>query len=142
MDPLSKEQRSRLMASVKGKNTGLEKRLRSALWARGIRGFRVNYKIRGTPDIFFPGCKVAVFVDGCFWHKCPSCYSKPKTNAAYWERKVDENENRDRHVDSDLASAGYRVVRIWEHEIRNSIDAVAEGIAVELEKCKHGSGKS
>jgi DNA mismatch endonuclease (patch repair protein) len=132
MDKLSKEQRSKLMASVKGSNTDLERKLRLSLWSAGIKGYRVNYKIRGTPDIYFPKSKLAIFVDGCFWHRCPKCYTKPKTNVAYWEKKVEENVKRDREVNSYLRQSGYRVIRIWEHEIRNSKDSAVERIAAEL----------
>ena len=132
MDKLSKEQRSKLMASVKGSNTGLERKLRSSLWSVGIRGYRVNFKIRGTPDIYFPKSKLAVFVDGCFWHRCPECYTKPKTNVAYWEKKVKGNVKRDREVDSYLRRRGYKVIRIWEHEIRNSKNSAVDRIIAEL----------
>ena len=132
MDKLSKEQRSKLMASVKGLNTGLERKLRSSLWSAGIKGYRVNFKIRGTPDIYFPKSKLAIFVDGCFWHRCPKCYTKPKTNVAYWEKKVEENVKRDREVNSYLRKSGYKVIRIWEHEIRNSKDSAVGRITAEL----------
>ncbi len=137
MDPLSREQRSRLMASVKGKNTGLEKRLRSALWAKGIRGYRINFRMLGTPDIFFQNCRLAIFVDGCFWHKCPICYSEPNTNREYWAKKVEENVKRDRLVDKNLRDSGYKVVRIWEHEIKDSLDEVVRRITIQLKICRH-----
>ncbi len=136
MDKLSKEQRSKLMASVKGSNTGLERKLRSSLWSVGIKGYTVNFKIKGTPDIYFPKCRLAIFVDGCFWHKCPICYTKPKSNVSYWTRKVTENQKRDKAVDSYLGSKGYKVIRVWEHEMRNSIDSVVTRIRTEVEECR------
>ena len=132
MDKLNKEQRGKLMASVRGSNTGIERKLRSSLWSAGIKGYRVNFKMRGTPDIYFPKSRLAIFVDGCFWHKCPKCYTKPKTNVAYWEKKVEENVKRDREVSSYLRKGGYKVIRIWEHEIRNAMDSVISRIAAEL----------
>jgi DNA mismatch endonuclease (patch repair protein) len=96
-----------------------ERRLRSFLHKRGLR-FRVNYAVR-TPgceveaDIAFPHAEVAVMVDGCFWHICPTHGTRPRTNDGYWSVKLQRNVERDRRVDSDLKEAGWIIVRIWEH---------------------------
>lgn len=100
-------------------DTRPEQRLRSALHRRGYR-FRKNsiVKVSGLtvrPDIVFPRDKVAVFVDGCFWHRCPEHGSKPKSNSAYWGPKLDRNVARDRVIDERLGEAGWHVIRIWEH---------------------------
>ena len=71
---------------------------------------------RTRPDIVFTGARVAVFVDGCFWHRCPEHGSSPKTNAGWWRLKLDNNVKRDRTTDAALAEAGWTVIRIWEHE--------------------------
>src|SRR5215211_8176900 len=105
------------MARVKGKNTSPERILRSALWRNGLR-YRLDYKVpAGRPDIVFPGPKVAVFVDGCFWHGCPAHYSRPRSQQEFWSEKLAANVERDRRQTLELESRGWRVVRVWEHEI-------------------------
>jgi len=72
----------------------------------------------GRPDFVFPASRVALFVDGCFWHGCPKHYTKPKNNRAFWKRKLDANHARDRQVNRELRRKGWRVLRIWEHDLR------------------------
>lgn len=107
------------MRSVKTSNTQPEMRLRSALFARGLR-YRVNVRpardLRTRADIVFVGAKLAIFVDGCFWHGCPEHGTWPSANADWWRRKINENRNRDMRVTTDLNNRGWRVVRIWEHD--------------------------
>lgn len=105
------------MARVKGKNTSPERILRSALWRAGLR-YRLNYKVpAGRPDIVFPGPKVAVFVDGCFWHGCPIHYSRPRSREEFWSQKLAANTERDSRLTLRLEALGWIVVRVWEHEI-------------------------
>lgn len=122
---LPSESRSRNMAAIRSRDTGPEIRLRKALFAAGLR-FRLREKITGSPDIVFRRQKVAIFVDGCFWHGCPECYKKPVSNQEFWERKVITNIKRDRMVDETLQKDGWRVERIWEHDIRNNLDDVVD----------------
>jgi len=100
-------------------NTKPELALRSALYARGYRyrkDFRLDLPARKVrPDIVFTSRKVAVFVDGCFWHACPEHGSKPKNNEWYWSPKLLKNQERDRAADEALSKAGWTVVRLWEH---------------------------
>lgn len=102
-------------------DTKPEVALRSALHRAGLR-FRKDYSVRvddGRPiriDIAFPMAKLAVFVDGCFWHRCPEHGNEPKVNSDYWGPKLDRNVERDRETDQRLQNAGWWVVRIWEHE--------------------------
>ena len=108
------------MASNRRRDTFPELRLRSALHARGWR-FRVDLRLdtsgaKPRPDIVFTRRKVAVFVDGCFWHGCPEHGSVPKSNRGYWVPKLARNEQRDRRNDEALGAAGWSVVRVWEHE--------------------------
>ena len=117
------ESRSRNMAAIKSRNTGPEIKLRKALFAAGFR-FRLREKLTGSPDMVFRRQRVAVFVDGCFWHGCPDCYKKPVSNSEFWEKKVETNTKRDRAVDEALQKEGWRVERIWEHDIREKLDAV------------------
>lgn len=109
------------MAANRRRDTAPELRLRSALHRRGLR-FRVDLPITVLgrrpirPDIAFTRLRVAVFLDGCFWHGCPEHGSAPKANASYWLPKIARNRERDRQADRLLRDAGWTVVRIWEHE--------------------------
>lgn len=122
--PLSKSEQ---MARVSKTATTPEMILRRTLWARGFR-FRVKSRLPGTPDLFFGGPRVAIFVDGCFWHGCPDHGSIPSSNIAYWEPKLRRNQERDARVNLELRAAGWAVLRFWEHEIADNIDAVVQSI--------------
>jgi DNA (cytosine-5)-methyltransferase 1 len=110
---------SRRMAATPGRDNPAELALRSALYREGYR-FRIHRKVlpglRRTADIAFPSLKVAIFLDGCFWHGCPIHGTWPKKNAKWWREKIRENQCRDRDTDSRLKDAGWTVVRAWEHE--------------------------
>ena len=123
-DVLTKKQRSFNMSQIKGKDTKPEVILRKQLYARGIRGYRIHYKLSGKPDIVFLKKKIAIFVDGCFWHKCPLCFVKPKTRAKFWTKKIESNIKRDTTVKELLEKEGWIVLRIWEHEIKKTMDNV------------------
>jgi DNA mismatch endonuclease (patch repair protein) len=118
MTPSSPEVSAR-MSRVRNRDTDAELALRRELHLRGIR-YRVNHRIEGLgrtrPDIVFTKAKVAVFVDGCFWHRCPEHATFPKSNKAWWAEKLDVNVRRDREIDRLLAELGWQVVRVWEHE--------------------------
>lgn len=116
--------RSSFMARIKGRNTSPERALRSALWSRGLR-YRLHARTpAGRPDIVFPGPRVAIFVDGCFWHGCPEHYVRPRSNEPFWSGKLRENVNRDRHQTAKLESLGWLVVRVWEHRVFDDLPAV------------------
>jgi DNA mismatch endonuclease (patch repair protein) len=134
-DVLTQEQRSRCMAQVKGKNTRLEVDFRKKLWGRGFR-YRVGYKLLGKPDLVFIGPKVAVFIDGCFWHGCPVHGQQPKTNVAFWCAKLSKNKKRDELVNDELSQRGWRVVRFWEHEVKRDFDQCVARLKNEIEKGK------
>ena len=111
--------RSANMRANRRADTKPELALRKALHGRGLR-YRKDYRIdlagaRVRPDIAFTARRVAVFVDGCFWHACPEHGTKPAANTWYWEPKLARNVQRDRAADAALAEAGWRVVRVWEH---------------------------
>ena len=101
------------------RDTEPELLLRRELHARGLR-YRVDAPLPGMPrrraDILFTRAKVAVFVDGCFWHGCPAHKTAPANNAAWWTAKLTRNVERDRETDAHLDSLGWTVVRVWEHE--------------------------
>lgn len=106
------------MASQARKDTAPELAVRRALWSRGLR-YRVDHRVIGKRrkvDIAFTRAKVAVFVDGCFWHRCPLHGTLPKANAKWWREKLERNVERDRDTDRQLEDAGWLVMRVWEHE--------------------------
>ncbi|MDX3662879.1 very short patch repair endonuclease [Streptomyces sp. ID05-26A] len=109
----------RSMQSNKGRDTKPELAIRKLLHARGLR-YRVSYRplprVRRTADIVFTRLKVAVFVDGCFWHGCEDHHTVAATNAAYWAEKVRRNRERDQETDRLLRDAGWLPIRIWEHQ--------------------------
>lgn len=126
--PLSMSERT---AQTPAKHTRPELALRQALWSRGLR-YRLHYSLPGTPDLVFVGPKLAVFIDGCFWHGCPEHYRPPQANVAYWQLKLTRNQERDRRVDQQLASEGWKVLRVWEHEIRRDLSGVLYRIAAAM----------
>ncbi|WP_372743554.1 very short patch repair endonuclease [Nisaea acidiphila] len=131
MDTLSQPQRSRLMSRVRSKNTKPELMLRNALWKRGHR-YRLGKMLPGKPDVSFGRGRVAIFVDGCFWHGCPEHGSIPKTNTTFWISKIARNMERDRHVNFLLENMGWHVIRVWEHEIEHSLTSVVTLIETTL----------
>lgn len=117
-DPLSKNERSALMAKVTSKgNVSTEGKMMQILRHRRITGWRRNFNLPGNPDFAFPKQRVALFVDGCFWHGCPKCYRAPQTNTSYWSHKVARNKARDRYVRRKLREMGWHVISIWEHSL-------------------------
>lgn len=118
MDHVSKEVRSKIMAAIRSRgNTTTELRLGKLLWAASLRGYRKHWRVAGKPDFAWPGRKVAVFVDGCFWHGC-GCKGLPRTNAEFWRDKIETNKRRDRRVSQSLRRDGWKVIRIKECAVR------------------------
>lgn len=119
-DVFSKQQRSALMAKVKSRgNRSTELRLMQIFREFGITGWRRRFRLFGNPDFVFRKERLAIFVDGCFWHGCPKHYSAPQSNRLFWLRKITKNKRRDKLVRRKLRSAGWIVVRIWQHELRD-----------------------
>ena len=116
-DILSPTERSERMSRVRGQDTKPEIVFRKALWREGLR-YRLRYKLFGRPDIVFPGPRVAVFVDGCFWHGCPEHYRPPKTKTDWWEKKISGNKKRDLEVTQHLEDEGWKVLRFWTHDLK------------------------
>ena len=115
--------RSENMARIRGTGTAPEMRLRRGLWRAGHR-YRVKSKLPGRPDLVFSRERLAVFVDGCFWHGCPLHYSGPARRRSFWARKLADNVRRDREVDAALVKAGWRPLHIWQHDLTNTEDAI------------------
>lgn len=123
------------MRANKAKNTKLEIELRKALWALGARGYRNNpNNIPGRPDIVFIRKKIAIFVNGCFWHSCKKCkLQPPKTHTKFWQQKFERNRNRDIEKKRQLNSMGWKTIIVWEHEIKKDVDKIARRINNRLE---------
>ncbi len=130
-DVLTREQRARCMSANRGRDTKPELKLRKSLWHKGYR-YRVKNQLPGKPDIIFPIEKVAVFVDGCFWHGCPDHFQMPATNAEFWRKKIVANTERDNLASTALEVAGWYVVRYWEHDIRSDVERCATQIINKL----------
>lgn len=127
-DVLTPEQRKKNMSRIHGKNTSPELKLRKLLWKSGLRGYRIYYNLLGKPDIVFTKQKLVIFVDGCFWHKCPVCFRPPATNEEFWNEKLQKNVERDLRVNKKLQNDGWTVLRIWEHEVKKTPDDVVDKI--------------
>lgn len=120
------------MARVKGRDTGPELTLRRALYGAGVRGWRCHRKnLPGKPDLAFGRARLAVFVDGGFWHGHPSRYW-PGRSGDYWDEKIARNQERDRRADADLDALGWRVLRLWDFEIEQDPDAAARRVIAAL----------
>lgn len=120
-DVFSKQKRSEVMSRIRGRgNKDTEVAMAKVFRANGITGWRRHFPILGKPDFAFPKLKLAVFVDGCFWHGCPEHATRPKGNSAFWAAKLDANKARDRKVNRELRAKGWKVLRIWEHELTKS----------------------
>ena len=129
-DVFSKRKRSSIMASNRGSgNRSTEGRLRAKLVSAKISGWRINAKdVYGKPDFVFDKKRIAVFVDGCFWHGCKQCRNIPTTNRSFWKKKIEGNKHRDVLVSRKLRREGWCVTRFWEHEVRKELDKCVDKI--------------
>jgi len=127
---------SKRMSAVRSQgNKTTERRLRSALVRAGVSGWRVNPAgLTGNPDFYFPRFKVALFVDGCFWHGCPKCGHVPAVNNAYWATKLRRNMERDASKAELLRGQGIKVLRFWEHQVQNDIVGCLSAVQRALKK--------
>lgn len=136
-DVFSKRARSKIMATIRSDgNKSTELRLVAILRAHAIRGWRRHFRMIGRPDFVFLKHKLAIFVDGCFWHGCPWHYRPPRARPEYWHPKLARNKSRDRRNSLDLRRRGWTVLRIWEHQLKGGA-RVARRIASAL---KHAPG--
>lgn len=109
--------------------SAIEIRFRSALWAAGGRGFRTGRRLPGRPDVVFPGVRLAIFLHGCYWHRCPSCAPRDVVaNAAFWRDKFEANLGRDAAAEIALEADGWSVEIVWEHEVRGDVACAATRI--------------
>lgn len=130
------ERASRNLSSVRGRNNKTtELRLRLALVRARIRGWRLHARdLPGSPDFIFPRKKIVLFVDGCFWHGCPRCGHIPRTNTDFWRAKIRRNSERDVRNIEKLKEVGFRVIRIWEHELKDNLGDCVARVVYELRK--------
>ncbi|MBL8212441.1 MAG: very short patch repair endonuclease [Bryobacterales bacterium] len=120
-DNLTPEQRSYSMSRIRSRgNSSTELRLIELMRGAGVSGWRRKSKLPGRPDFVFPRHHLAVFVDGCYWHGCPKCSPGAKSNIDYWQEKIAGNVKRDRANTRKLKQGGWRVIRIWEHDLKAS----------------------
>lgn len=135
-DVFTKQKRSEVMSKIRGKgNKDTELAMIRIFREYHISGWRRNQPVFGKPDFIFPKKKVAVFVDGCFWHGCPKHSTSPKNNREFWEKKLGANKDRDKLVNGELRKKGWVVVRIWEHELKEK-DKVAKRISKGLNESR------
>jgi DNA mismatch endonuclease (patch repair protein) len=126
--------RSAAMRAVRSrKNRSTEIPVKMALVRAGLSGWKMHQRcVIGCPDFLFQAKRVALFVDGCFWHGCSKCCHLPRTNTRYWATKITLNKRRDRRTTRALQARGYQVLRVWEHEIRSNVDRCLDKIIREL----------
>jgi DNA mismatch endonuclease (patch repair protein) len=135
MDRWSREARSRVMARSKSRGAkSTERRLRALLVRWGIRGWQLGHARvdLGRPDFIFDRARLAIFVDGCFWHGCRKCRTIPKANRSFWLRKIQGNRRRDAAVSRSLRRKRWKVVRAWEHELRKDSHGVVDRVAMAI----------
>jgi len=139
MDVHDKETRSYNMSRIKGKNTKPEELVRKFLFSQGFRYRKNDARLPGTPDIVLPKYKTVIFVNGCFWHGHSNCkyFVVPKTNTEFWLNKIETNRQRDAKKTSELQSLGWRVIVLWECQLKkNVVDETLYGLAKEIKQGK------
>jgi DNA mismatch endonuclease (patch repair protein) len=120
-DVFSPQKRPSVMAAIRSRgNKDTELRLVNIMKTAGLTGWRRHLPLPGKPDFAFPAVRLAIFVDGCFWHGCPKHGRKPASNEVYWNAKLARNRQRDRAVSKALLAKGWKTLRIWEHELQDS----------------------
>jgi len=132
MDKVSKQKRSEVMSKIRSKETKLENLIRKRLWSEGIRYRKNSTKHFGKPDLIIAKKRIVIFIDSCFWHGCKKHLRLPVTNKDYWKTKISRNINRDKIVNKYYAEIRWKVIRIWEHDIKN--DKLLEKVIENLNK--------
>ena len=135
MDVLTPEQRSWTMSRVKGKDTKIEIQVRSYLFLKGYRFRKNDKRYPGKPDVVLPKYKTVIFVNGCFWHQHPGCkHSKlPETNNEYWKEKLQKNVVNDQMHTKQLQDMGWRVIVLWECELKKDFDNQMKKVIIALQ---------
>lgn len=138
MDWMTPEQRSRNMSAIRSSgNRSTEMALRFRLVRAGLRGWRLQPRdVEGHPDFVFDGLRLAVFVDGCYWHGCPQCFRAPQQNRRYWKEKILRNRLRDKRVSARLRRHGWSVIRIREHTLKKNPAAAVARITSKIDSLR------
>lgn len=137
MDRYDSQTRSFVMSRIRGRDTNPELLLRKELWTRGLRGYRTQSRLPGRPDLAFKRFRLAIFVDGCFWHGCPKCrIAIPVSRVGYWRPKLRNNKRRDKRVNKELRAQNWRVLRFWEHEVMNNLERCARRVLSAIKSTK------
>lgn len=130
------QSRSEQMARIRGRDTSPERQLRRELWRQGLR-YRLHVRTpAGRPDLVFPGARIAVFIDGCFWHGCPDHYVRPRTRDDFWSKKLLGNVERDARQTLALEEQGWRVCRLWEHEVWEDVASAVTRVSTAVTAVK------
>jgi len=139
VDKFSKEKRSEIMSHIRGKDTKPEIKVRSAMHRMGYRFRKNDKRLPGTPDIYFPKYKTAVFINGCFWHGHENCknFILPKSNIDYWKNKIETNIIRDTKNTLILEDSGVRVITIWECDINSNFEDTISHLSHFLDSYEH-----
>jgi DNA mismatch endonuclease (patch repair protein) len=129
MDNVSKEVRRKTMRAIKSHHSKMEDKVITALWRKGLRFRRNVGNLEGKPDIAIKKYKLVIFIDSCFWHGCELHCRMPQSNTGYWQTKIQRNKNRDREVNEHYVSKNWKVLRIWEHDLKEDFDETINKIA-------------
>ena len=128
-DTVSKKKRSEIMSKIKSKDSKIEVEFRKAIWKAGFRYRKNPANYFGKPDLVLKKYKTVIFIDSCFWHGCKKHCRLPATNKKYWNEKIERNKKRDKEVNRYYKKIGWKVVRIWEHNLKKkSIKVLLENI--------------
>lgn len=141
-DNLNPADRTRTMQAVKSKDSKMEVKFRSSLWRRGFRFFKNVKSLPGKPDVVFPKKKIAIFLDSCFWHGCPLHLKLPVSNADYWRNKIEKNRNRDKEINTIYKEMNWKILRIWEHDLKTDFESCLVKVTQNLENQRIPETKS
>lgn len=125
-DIFSKKKRSEIMSKVRSKDSKIETEFRKNLWRAGFRYSKNSSKYFGKPDLVLLKYKTAIFVDSCFWHGCKKHGTMPQTRKKFWEAKIERNKQRDKEVNKHYKKIGWKVFRVWEHDLKNNLEEIVK----------------
>lgn len=126
MDTVSKKKRSEIMSKVRSKDSKIEIEFRKKLWGAGFRYRKNSGKYFGKPDVVLPKYNTVIFIDSCFWHGCEKHGSMPQTREKFWRVKIKRNKERDKEVNKYYRKAGWKIMRVWEHDIKKNLNMAAK----------------
>lgn len=128
MDTVSKQKRKEIMSKIKNRDSKIELIFRRKLWQLGFRYRKNSGKYFGKPDIILKKSKIVIFIDSCFWHGCKKHCRMPSSNKKYWTNKITRNKNRDQRVNKYYKQKGWKIIRVWEHDINDKLTIRSFGL--------------